>query len=53
MSSVGAAFFAAVNFIHGFLFGGPIDGTAWEVKVKVARRARQRIVFMGSGLIDR
>lgn len=26
--------FAAVNLVHAFLFGGPIDGTAWDVKVK-------------------
>jgi hypothetical protein len=27
-------FFAAVNLVYASLFGGPIDGTAWDVKVK-------------------
>jgi len=27
-------FFAAVNMVYAAMFGGPIDGTAWDVKVK-------------------
>jgi hypothetical protein len=27
-------FFAAVNLLYASMFGGPIDGTAWDVKVK-------------------
>lgn len=34
MATVSSALFAAVNFVHALLFGGPIDGTAWDVKVK-------------------
>ena len=34
MSSLPAAFFAAINFVYASLFGGPMDGTAWDVKVK-------------------
>ncbi|OGS01405.1 MAG: hypothetical protein A2V88_13785 [Elusimicrobia bacterium RBG_16_66_12] len=34
MKSLAGAFFAAVNLLYAALFGGPIDGTAWDVKVK-------------------
>ena len=34
MSSIPSALLAAVNFLYASLFGGPIDGTAWDVKVK-------------------
>jgi hypothetical protein len=34
MSSLPGAFFTAVNFLYASIFGGPIDGTAWDVKVK-------------------
>lgn len=34
MKSLAGAFFAAVNLLHAAVFGGPIDGTAWDVKVK-------------------
>ena len=32
--SLPGALVTAVNFIYSSLFGGPIDGTAWDVKVK-------------------
>jgi hypothetical protein len=28
------AFFAAVNLLYASVFGGPIDGTSWDVRVK-------------------
>ncbi len=34
MATVSTALFAAMNFVHALIFGGPIDGTAWDVKVK-------------------
>ncbi len=34
MKSLAVLFFAAVNLLYASVFGGPIDGTAWEVKVK-------------------
>ena len=34
MKSLAGAFFAAVNLLYAAVFGGPIDGTAWNVKVK-------------------
>jgi len=34
MKSLAGAFFAAVNLLYAAMFGGPIDGTAWDVKVK-------------------
>jgi hypothetical protein len=34
MKSLVGLFFAAVNLLYASMFGGPIDGTAWEVKVK-------------------
>lgn len=34
MKSLAGAFFVAVNLLYAALFGGPIDGTAWDVKVK-------------------
>ncbi len=34
MKSIAAIFFAAVNLLYAAMFGGPIDGTAWDVKVK-------------------
>ena len=34
MKSLAGAFFAAVNMLYAAMFGGPIDGTAWDVKVK-------------------
>jgi hypothetical protein len=34
MAKLVGAFFAAVNLVYAAMFGGPIDGTAWDVKVK-------------------
>lgn len=34
MRSLAAVFFTAVNLLYASMFGGPIDGTAWDVKVK-------------------
>lgn len=34
MSALANAFFTAVNFLYAAAFGGPMDGTAWEVKVR-------------------
>lgn len=34
MKSLAGIFFAAVNLLYASVFGGPIDGTAWDVKVK-------------------
>jgi hypothetical protein len=34
MKSIAGIFFAAVNLLYASVFGGPIDGTAWDVKVK-------------------
>jgi hypothetical protein len=34
MKSLAGIFFTAVNLLYAALFGGPIDGTAWDVKVK-------------------
>ncbi len=34
MATVSGAIFAAVNFVYAAIFGGPIDGTSWDVKVK-------------------
>jgi hypothetical protein len=34
MGNVAVAFFTAVNLLYAAVFGGPIDGTAWDVKVR-------------------
>ena len=34
MATVSSAIFTAVNFVYAAIFGGPIDGSAWGVKVK-------------------
>ena len=34
MKSIAGVFLAAVNMLYASMFGGPIDGTAWEVKLK-------------------
>jgi hypothetical protein len=52
MKSLAAAFFTAVNLLYASLFGGPIDGTAWDVKVKEEgffhwRSSRETLVFHG------
>jgi len=34
MTSVAGAFLTAVNLLYAAMFGGPIDGTSWDVKVR-------------------
>jgi len=34
MKIIAGIFLAAVNMVYAAMFGGPIDGTAWDVKVK-------------------
>lgn len=34
MKSLIGLFFTTVNFLYASMFGGPIDGTAWELKIK-------------------
>ena len=34
MKTVASSLFAAVNFVYAAIFGGPIDGSSWDVKVK-------------------
>ncbi len=34
MRTITSALFAAVNFVYAAIFGGPIDGTSWDVKVQ-------------------
>lgn len=56
MVSFASAFFAAVNIVYALVFGGPMDGTAWDVKVKQegffhwSSRA-ETLVFTGGRLV--
>lgn len=34
MQSIARIFFTAANMLYASIFAGPIDGTAWDVKVK-------------------
>ena len=34
LNGLASAAFAAVNFVYAAVFGGPMDGTAWDVRVK-------------------
>jgi hypothetical protein len=34
MKNLAGVFFAAVGLLYATMFGGPIDGTAWDVKVR-------------------
>lgn len=52
MQSLAGIFFTAVNLLYASLFGGPIDGTAWDVKVKQEGffhwgSTRETLVFHG------
>ena len=52
MQSLAGIFFTAVNLLYASLFGGPIDGTAWDVKVKQEGffhwgTTRETLVFHG------
>ncbi|MEK7389473.1 MAG: hypothetical protein AAB036_07230 [Elusimicrobiota bacterium] len=56
MKSVASAFFTAVNILYAAIFGGPIDGTAWDVKVKRDgffhwSTKRETLVFHGGRLV--
>jgi len=52
MKSLAGIFFTAVNLLYAAVFGGPIDGTAWELKVKEEgffhwTSTRETLVFHG------
>lgn len=52
MKSLAGIFFTAVNLLYASMFGGPIDGTAWDVKVKQEGffhwgSTRETLVFHG------
>lgn len=34
LNGLATAAFAAVNFVYAAVFGGPMDGTVWDVKLK-------------------
>ena len=56
MKSVAGAFFATINLLYSAVFGGPIDGTAWDVKVKQDgffhwSTKRETLVFHGGKLV--
>lgn len=34
MGNVAGVFFTAVNLLYAAMFGGPMDGTAWDVRVR-------------------
>lgn len=56
MTTVSTALFAAVNFVYAAIFGGPIDGTAWDVKVKQDGffhwgTKKETLVFHGGRLV--
>lgn len=34
LNGLATAAFAAVNFVYAAVFGGPMDGTVWDVKMK-------------------
>jgi hypothetical protein len=56
MTTVATALFAAANFVYAAIFGGPIDGTAWDVKVKQDGffhwgTKKETLVFHGGRLV--
>jgi hypothetical protein len=56
MATVSSALFAAVNFVYAAIFGGPIDGSAWDVKVKQDGffhwgSKKETLVFHGGKLV--
>lgn len=56
MKSLAGIFFTAVNLLYAAVFGGPIDGTAWEVKVKEEGffhwgSTRETVVFHGGKVV--
>lgn len=56
MTTVASALFAAVNVVYAAIFGGPIDGSAWDVKVKQDGffhwgSKKETLVFIGGKLM--
>ena len=56
MATVSSALFAAVNFVYAAIFGGPIDGSSWDVKVKQDGffhwgTKKETLVFHGGKLV--
>jgi len=57
MKGLAEIFLTAVNLVYAAMFGGPIDGTAWDVRVKQTgffhwTSSRDTLVFRdGKGLI--
>ena len=56
MKSVAGAFFTAINLLYAAVFGGPIDGTSWDIKVKQDGifhwgSRRDTLVFHGGKLV--
>lgn len=52
MSAIANAFFAAVNLLYAAAFGGPIDGTTWDVTVRKDgffsfSKRRETLIFHG------
>ena len=34
MKTLAGLLFSAINMVYAAMFGGPVDGTAWDVKIK-------------------
>ncbi|MCR4294565.1 MAG: hypothetical protein NUW21_03460 [Elusimicrobia bacterium] len=56
MKTIASAMFAAVNFVYAAIFGGPIDGSSWDVKVKQDGffhwgSKKETLVFHGGKLV--
>lgn len=56
MTTVASALFAAVNVVYAAIFGGPIDGSAWDIKVKQDGffhwgSKKETLVFHGGKLV--
>lgn len=56
MKTVVSTLFAAVNFVYAAIFGGPIDGSSWDVKVKQDGffhwgSKKETLVFHGGKLV--
>lgn len=56
MATISSAIFTAVNFVYAAIFGGPIDGSSWDVKVKEKGffhwgSRKETLVFHGGKLV--
>ncbi|MDP3544475.1 MAG: hypothetical protein Q8T11_18575 [Elusimicrobiota bacterium] len=56
MKTIASALFTAVNFVYAAIFGGPIDGSSWDVKVKQDGffhwgSKKETLVFHGGKLV--